>query len=68
MRLSYQSEKLLNLLKEGSAVWGDLTQEFQRVIKKIRELSTMGKVIASLILQDYEDTAALLENIAEGPK
>jgi hypothetical protein len=68
MRLSYQSEKLLNLLKEGSAVWGDLTQEFQRVIKKIRELSTMGKVIASLILQDYEDIAALLDNIAEGPK
>jgi hypothetical protein len=68
MRLSYQSEKLLNLLKEGSAVWGDLTQEFQRVIKKIRQLSTMGKVIASLILQDYEDIAALLDNIAEGPK
>ena len=68
MRLSYQSEKLLNLLKEGSAVWGDLTQEFQRVMKKIRELSTMGKATASLILQDYEDIAALLDNIAEGPK
>jgi len=68
MRLSYQSEKLLNLLKEGSAVWGDLTQEFQRVMKKIGQLSTMGKAIASLILQDYEDIAALLDNIAEGPK
>lgn len=67
MRLSYQSEKLLNLLKEGSAVWGDLTQEFQGVMKKIRQLSTMGKVTASLVLQDYEDIAALLDNIAAGP-
>ena len=25
----------------------------------------MGKVIASLILQDYEDVAAMLDNIAE---
>jgi hypothetical protein len=34
-------------------------------MKKLRQLSTISKVIASLLLQNYEDIAAFLDGIGE---
>lgn len=66
MRLGFQTEQLLAMLKERGALLGQLAQEFQVALKQLRQLVTMSKVVASLLLHDYSDLLALLDGI--GPR